>query len=188
MQSVFLLKSTDSDNLQRSLDNLAPQTPNYRLLKKALAKYRDLDASEITWQRIPELPLLRPGDFHPLIPLIRKRIAQAYETHGNITYKVSASEENNNNVHYDSHLVNAIKAFQLQHGLNADGVIGKNTLKALNKTPLEKIQQLRINMERLRWLPRELGYRHLLVNIAGFQLAAIENDQYVLDMRIYRRP
>lgn len=69
---------------------------------------------------------------------------------------------------YDNKLVAAIKAFQAQHGLNSDGVIGKNTLRALN-IPLDwKIRQLRVNMERLRWLPRNMGQRYLLVNTARF--------------------
>lgn len=180
----FISKAIDSDNLQHYLDNLTPRIPGYQLLKEALAKYRDFAARQISWQHIPTIQLLRPGDSHPVIPLIRTRIAQAYDTHSKIEYNLASSEENENSNRYDPGLVNAIKAFQLQHGLNADGIIGKNTLSALNKTPLEKVKQLRINMERLRWLPRDLGNRYLLVNIAGFQLAAIEDDHYILDMRI----
>lgn len=180
----FLSKAIDSNDLQHYLDNLTPKIPSYRLLKEALAKYRNLVARQISWQHIPTIQLLRPGDSHPVIPLIRTRIAQAYETHGKIEYNLAFSKENENSNRYDPSLVNAIKAFQLQHGLNADGIIGKNTLSALNKAPLEKVKQLRINMERLRWLPRNLGERYVLVNIAGFQLAAIEDDQYILDMRI----
>ncbi|MCB1985709.1 MAG: L,D-transpeptidase family protein [Burkholderiales bacterium] len=182
--SSFLSQAIDSGNLPHALETLTPRIPSYKLLKEALAKYRDLAAKQISWPNIPTQHLIRPGDSHSIIPLIRKRIAQAYHTHGKIEYKQALSAENETSHQYDLNLVNAIKAFQLQHGLNADGIIGKNTLNALNKTPLEKVQQLRINMERLRWLPRDLGDRYVLVNIAGFQLAAIENDQYILDMRI----
>ncbi|MDR4516249.1 MAG: L,D-transpeptidase family protein [Nitrosomonas sp.] len=180
----FLSEAIDSGNLQHSLENLAPGIPSYWLFKNALAKYRDLVTRQVSWQQIPKIHLIRPGDTHPVIPLIRKRITQAFDTHGKTEFNPGFSNESENSHRYDTDLVNAIKAFQLQHGLNTDGIIGKNTLNALNKTPLEKIQQLRINMERLRWLPRDLGNRYLLVNIAGYQLAAIENNQYILDMRI----
>ena len=180
----FLSEAIDTDNLQHFLENLAPEIPSYRLLRDALAKYRALVARQISWQHIPRTHLIRPNDTHPIIPLIRKRIAQAFDIHSKTEYNLALSKENETSQRYDIDLVNAIKAFQFQHGLNTDGLIGENTLNALNKTPLEKVQQLRINMERLRWLPRDLGNRYLLVNIAGFQLAAIENNQYILDMRI----
>ncbi|SEQ99439.1 YD repeat-containing protein [Nitrosomonas sp. Nm51] len=181
----FLLSVDDTDSLKQSLMRLAPGIPSYHLLKQALAKFRKLTAHNVTWQRIPEIPLLRPGESHPAVPLIRARIDQAYVIHTKPEYNLPASSgKKANSTLYDRNLVNAIKTFQLQHGLNADGIIGKHTLKALNKTPAEKIQQLRINMERLRWLPRAMGSRYLLVNIAGFQLAAVENGQYTLDMRI----
>ncbi|SEM68942.1 L,D-transpeptidase family protein [Nitrosomonas marina] len=180
----FLQSTVDTDTFQQSLLGLAPNIPNYHLLKQVLLKFRDLADRGVSWQHIPNIPLLRPGESHHAIPLIRIRIDQAYETHGKTEYDLPHSEETINSRLYDRNLVNAIKAFQLQHGLNADGIIGKNTIDALNKTPNEKIQQLRITMERLRWLPRELGNRYLLVNIAGFQLAAVENDEYMLDMRI----
>ena len=131
---------------------------------------------------IPETPLIRPNMNHPIIPLLRSRIAQAFAMHGNSDYDIVSSESKSEK--YDNELVNAIKIFQEQHGLNADGVIGPNTRAALNKTPEQKIKQLRINMERLRWMPRELGDRYLLVNIAGFRLTAIEYEKHVLNMRI----
>src|SRR5690606_33163118 len=89
-----------------------------------------------------------------------------------------------NNDFYDSQLEAAIRTFQRQYGLNTDGIIGKNTRRALNMTPDDHIQQLRISLERLRWLPQKLGSRYILVNIAGFNLAAIENDERIFGMRI----
>lgn len=176
----FLLDAVASSRLQQSLADLPPKIPSYQLLKQALAKYRDLVARQVTWTRIPVVPVIRPNTSHPVIPLVRSRIIEAYHTHGTAEYNLSAIHGDN----YDNELVSAIKSFQLQHGLNADGIIGENTRRALNMTPAEKVRRLRLNMERLRWLPRNLGDRYLLVNIAGFQLAAVKQDQQVLDMRI----
>ncbi len=180
----FLLEALDSGDLQQSLDSLVTTNPNYQLLKSALFKFRDLVARQVTWTQLPNLPLLKPGDVHPIMPLIRERIAQAYETHGLPEYNLASGSDNAQHARYDTALVSAVRAFQRQHGLNADGIVGPNTVEAMNRTPAEKFQQLRINLERLRWLPRDLGERYLLVNIAGFQLTAIERGQYILDMRI----
>ncbi len=176
----FLEEAIRNDHLEQTLSTLPPQTASYQRLKQTLSRYRNLSDKQADWVRIPDTPLIRPNSTHTAIPLIRQRMAQAYDADDIAEYKLPRS----NSQHYDTPLVNAIKAFQVQHGLNPDGVIGENTLNALN-TPLAwKIRQLRINMERLRWLPRNLGTRHLLVNTAGFRLTAMQQNEPVLSMRI----
>ncbi len=177
---TFLQEAISAHHLEQSLQKLPPQTLNYQLLRQTLARYQTLHRNFIEWVHIPSSPSIRPGDTYPTIPLIRQRMAQAYTVDGLLEFNLIPSESQR----YDTELVTAIKAFQEQHGLNTDGIIGKNTINALN-IPLEwKIRQLRINMERLRWLPRDMGQRHLLVNTAGFYLTAIENDEPILNMRI----
>lgn len=178
--AAYLQQAIASGDLKASLESLPPTTKIYQLMKQALSHYRKQITQGNHWASIPETPLIRPNMSHPAIPLIRKRIAHDFVQYGYPEYDLPLS----NDQKYDAHLVDAIKAFQERNGLNADGIIGKNTRDALNRTPEQKIQQLRVNMERLRWLPRELGDRYLLVNIAGFQLAAIEQGQHVLTMRI----
>ena len=177
---AFLLSAVTADSLTHSLNSLAPKKPSYQLLKRTLARYREFANSQTTWIQLPDATFVRPGTTHDVIPLIRIRIAQAYALDGISEYHVSLNKSH----HYDQKLVMAIKAFQAQHGLNTDGIIGKNTLKALNTTLAWKIRQLRMSMERLRWLPRNLGERYLLVNLAGFWLAAAEHGEHVLNMRI----
>jgi L,D-transpeptidase YcbB len=177
---IFLLEAVASDHFQQSLYDLLPKIPSYQLLKQALAKYRDLVVRQVAWTRIPAFFDIRPNTSHAVIPLVRARIAEAFHTHEIVEYNLPLTQSEN----YDDDLVNAIKTFQAQHGLIADGIIGGNTRRVLNMTPTEKVQQLRLNMERLRWLPRNLGERYLLVNIAGFQLAAVKHNQQVLNTRI----
>jgi murein L,D-transpeptidase YcbB/YkuD len=86
--------------------------------------------------------------------------------------------------HYDAELERAVREFQSAHGLEADGVVGRKTLAALNVPVDERIQQIQLNMERWRWMPDDLGERYLLVNMAGFELQAVENDEAVMDMRV----
>lgn len=176
----YLQKGIIAGNLKLSLEDLPPKSKGYQLMKQTLAKYRELVAHGINWTSIPPTPLIRPHMSHPVIPQIRARINQAFAMHGNREYDIAASQGQE----YDDELVNAIKAFQEQHGLNPDGIIGPNTRAALNKTPEQKIRQLRVNMERLRWMPRELGDRYLLVNVAGFRLTAIDSERQALEMRI----
>lgn len=177
---TFLLEAIFSENLHQSLSDLPPKKPSYQLLKQTLARYREMESNHVTWTHIPDIPVIRPDTTHTVIPLIRNRMAEAYVIDGIAEYNMTQSKS----LHYDDKLVTAIKAFQMQHGLNVDGVIGRNTLQAMNTTLAWKIRQLRLNMERLRWLPRDLGERYLLVDIAGFRLTAAERGEHVLNMRI----
>ena len=85
---------------------------------------------------------------------------------------------------FDEALESAVRDFQERHGLEADGIVGRKTLAALNVPVSERIQQILLNMERWRWMPGELGERYLLVNMAGFELLAVENEETVMDMRV----
>ncbi len=177
---TFLHEAIKTDRLQRSLNDLFPQKPNYQLLKQTLIRYQALINHHPDWIHIPNTSTIRPGDMHTVTPLIRQRIAQAHAVDGLAEYHIAAKES----LHYDDELVTAVKAFQIQHGLNPDGAIGKNTVRAFNIPLTWKIRQLRINMERLRWLPSDLGKRYIMVNTAGFRLTAAEQGEHTLNMRI----
>lgn len=85
---------------------------------------------------------------------------------------------------FDEELEHAVRGFQERHGLETDGVVGRDTLAALNVPVEERIQQVLLNMERWRWLPEEMGSRYLMVNMAGFDLQLVENEATVMDMRV----
>ena len=176
----YIHEAINSTDLVQFLGELPPQTAHYQLLKSALIWYRNLDAQIQSWPLIPESILIRPNTSHTNIPLIRNRISLFNTIQNNPQYGIATTP----NERYDFGLVEAVKRFQEQHGLNPDGVIGKQTIIALNKAPKQRIQQIRANMERLRWMPRNLGERYVLVNIAGFYLSAIEGGKHVLEMRI----
>jgi murein L,D-transpeptidase YcbB/YkuD len=77
-----------------------------------------------------------------------------------------------------------VRRFQHRHGLLEDGIVGPRTLAALDTSATERVAQLRRAMERLRWMPRDLGPHYVLVNTAAFELAVVEDDRWVLGMRI----
>ena len=85
---------------------------------------------------------------------------------------------------FDEALEMAVRRFQRRHGLTDDGVVGQDTLAALN-VPIEmRIRQIELNMERWRWIPHDLGKRHLLVNIPDYKMSVVENSEIRMDMRI----
>lgn len=93
---------------------------------------------------------------------------------------------------FDEAAEQTVLKFQRRHGLEDDGIVGPATLEALNVSAGQRVRQIELNMERWRWLPQDLGDRHLLVNIAGFDLDVVAGGTTVLSMRVivgrdYRR-
>ncbi len=85
---------------------------------------------------------------------------------------------------YDEPLEQAVKKFQRRHGLTADGAVRARTRADLNVRVERRVEQLELNLERWRWLPKDLGHRHIIVNIANFELDVVEGDSVVLAMRV----
>ena len=84
----------------------------------------------------------------------------------------------------DDALRDAVERFQLRHGLYVDGVIGKKSIAAMNRSPRSKIRALEMNMERWRWMSRDLGEKYVLVDIAGFTLQGYDGADVVLEMPV----
>ncbi|MGH7539366.1 MAG: L,D-transpeptidase family protein, partial [Gemmatimonadota bacterium] len=77
----------------------------------------------------------------------------------------------------------AVLRFQGRHGLDADGVVGGSTIAALNVPAEDRASQIEVNLERWRWLPADLGSRHIEVNIAGFGVEVVDRGRPVLRLR-----
>ena len=77
-----------------------------------------------------------------------------------------------------------MKRFQRRHGLEPDGVVGAAAVAQMNVSVDERIRQLTLNLERWRWLPRDLGERYILVNIPEYQLEVWDHGQVPLAMRV----
>ncbi|WP_072680818.1 murein L,D-transpeptidase [Arcobacter sp. LA11] len=93
---------------------------------------------------------------------------------------------------YDENVFQAVKSFQKNHGLVQDGVVGRNTVSRLNISIEKKIKKMRINLERMRWMPRTLGEKYLIVNIPDYKLKMYNNGEKKLDMAVvvgeYKNP
>ncbi|MEN8819560.1 MAG: L,D-transpeptidase family protein [Abyssibacter sp.] len=155
---------------RETLFGLLPNQPEYRALVQRLALQTSL--RDQPWAALSPGRTLRPGDSAPIIPEIAARLAALGDgaaTTGSV---------------FDSTLESAVQRFQTRHGLTADGVIGPETLRALNTTPAERIAQLRANLARWRWLPADLGEEHILVNIAGFRMEVRAGGDMVMEQRV----
>jgi murein L,D-transpeptidase YcbB/YkuD len=153
------------------LANFEPRNPHYQALKKMLRVYRQVDDSE--WPRIADGPAVKPGASDARIPAIRQLLSYTgdYEGGGGGTS-------------YDQGLAAAVRRFQQRHGLEAKGLLGKQTILAMNVKPSERKLQIVLNMERWRWMPDGLGNEHFLVNIAGFELQHVQESSIIDRMNV----
>lgn len=149
------------DALPSLLQSLRPQGAYYRALKDALAAQRAI-AARGGWATLPAGETLKRGMDDPRIPLLRARLVAS----GNIDAAGAGPDPV-----YDPALVAAVEDFQRQHGLDADGAVGRATLAELNVPVSARIDQLRVNLERIRWVFRDLAGEFVVVNIAGYGAA-----------------
>ena len=156
------------------LEKLPPQHSGYQLLKTELQRLRELEQKG-GWQRFENGPTLRAGAQHKQVLQLRQRL----EITGD---RVEDSFPDMDI--FDYGFAEAVKRFQLRHGLTVDGHVGPQTRRALNITVSERIRQISINMERWRWMPRTLEKRYLMVNMTGFEIHIMENDLSVLSMPV----
>ncbi len=157
-----LIEHIDIDNAQ------------YAMLVDALSKYRAI-ASQGGWTKVPEDTVLKPEMVDPAVGKLRERlVAEGYAGAG-ASSETSQDGENPAWV-YDDNLVELVKNFQSRHGLEADGVIGGKTFGSLNKPVEDRINKLRLSLERGRWLMREIDDEFVLVNIAGARTYMVKSD------------
>ena len=161
--------------LNRAIDQLRPSQSGYVHLRTHLYRLRQV-ASSGGWPRIPEGETLRPGDRHERILALRHRLM----ADGSLLPddQLEAPER------FDENLVATVKRFQLRNGLKADGLVGSQTLAALNISAGQRIRQVELNLERWRWLPDSLGDRYISVNTADFTMRVVENNRTVLEMPV----
>jgi len=194
IQSEWLIKSRDEDlvrilqialdenDIEGALNFLRPQHGGYVDLKQALLRYQKM-MDMGGWPKVPKGPKLEKGDRAPRISALRARLMMS----GDLDPWGETDQEL-----FDDTLEEAVRRFQERHGLQVDGVVGEATLKVLNVPVKERVRQIKANLERWRWLPHDLGWHYILVNIANFELDVVENGQVILTMRVvvgrrYRR-
>ena len=170
---LALARAIDDGTVNELVERLRPGDAVYSRLKETLAHYRQL-AGEGGWQPVPAGPALKPGMSDPRISALRQRLAVT----GELRDKPEASTE-----YYDAMLEMAVKSFQRHHGLADDGVVGRATLQALNVPVQARIDQLRVNLERARWILHDLPDDYVLVDIAGYRVTLVRGGEAVWKAR-----
>jgi murein L,D-transpeptidase YcbB/YkuD len=148
------------------------RNPQYQALKRMLVLYRAM-AEEGNWPVIPAGPDIKPGASDPRIPAIRRLLMRMGDHAGG-----------GGGATYDPATVAAMQQFQGRHGLEAKGLIGKQTIMALNIPPDERARQIMLNMERWRWMPENMGDHHFMVNLAAFELQEVEAQDVIGRMNV----
>ena len=163
-QQAALKDLAQTDSIDRFFDAWQPPGQRYAALRTVLAKYRAL-AAKGGWNTVPLGESIKPGTSDPRIPAIRARLSLTDVASG----EVGTAEGQL----YGNALVEVVKRFQARQGLEGDGVIGSTTIVAMNVPVQERIKSIILAMERLRWMPENLGQQYLIVNIAGFELRRV---------------
>lgn len=158
MQRVLQIAERGLAAPEQAFDLARPAIEQYRNLRRAYVSQRD--APPPGWPNVPDGQTLRPDMNDPRVPVLRERLASE-------GYLDAGPALDSDHHRYDPTLVSALKRFQLHHALQADGILGAGTLAALNTTPAERLDQLRANLERFRWLASDIEADSLLVDIAG---------------------
>jgi murein L,D-transpeptidase YcbB/YkuD len=166
-----------STNIERTLDALYPQQPAYKALK---AKYAELRRGSESESRIPTGPVLRVG-------LVDKKGKEAFMTDQRVPMVreklgVPAATEADR---YDRPLADAVAKFQKAHGLKPDGQLNAATIDALNgPSRQKKMDAILATMERWRWMPRNLGLAHVVLNIPDYHLRVYKDGQQIWMTRV----
>jgi murein L,D-transpeptidase YcbB/YkuD len=171
---VALVKDAiESGSIATTIAEFLDRGPIYLRVKAMLAEYRGhVEAGG--WPHIDDGPTLKPGTSDERVAVIRTRLA--------ITGDLPTAEDNGSK-QFDDALENGVQRFQERHNLDADGVVGKNTVAAMNVTAEERVDQLRVNLERLRWIIRDLEDDFVVTNIAAFQTVFVRNGEIVWSAR-----
>lgn len=168
-ESLKLLVS--NRNIRATLKEIEPQGKTYKKLRRELIRLVDEESHHYEAHLPIEFKgLMKPGWSHAQVEKLRYRLG------------VPASE--NRKYRYDDTLAAAVMRFQKDNGLDADGIIGANTLQVLNRTKDSKIKQIIANMERLRWVEPDRGDRYVMVNIPSYKLWAIDDGRVDFEMPV----
>jgi len=171
----ILKRISTANDVDAAFDSYDPPDASFHALKRKLAELRrqpadsDNGAAE---PRIPDGPVIKPGAKDPRVPALRDRLG------------LRASPDPT----YDRALYNAVRALQSRHGARPDGIVGPQVIALINgPKPVSKSQMIDkviANMERWRWLPRDLGNTYVMVNVPDFTLKVVSDGRVVWRTKI----
>ncbi|MFC2991352.1 L,D-transpeptidase family protein [Halomonas tibetensis] len=188
-------RAVDGQRFEQAFSEARPPYAPYERLRSGLARYRNIQRVG-GWPPLPEQPrVLRLEDVDDTVSLLRERLAMEGELEvmaADPSAFPRAELETPDPRRFDALLEEAVKRFQRRHLLEADGIVGPQTRDALNVPVAARIDQIRLNLERARWLLNGLPEAFVLVDIAGYRLSYFRPNGEIWRSRIvvgqpYRR-
>jgi L,D-transpeptidase YcbB len=170
---IALLDSLITRNGEK-MDEWEPLNQQYKMIRKELYRLYSIE-KQGGWNtiNIEEKKVFRMGDSSEMISQLKQRL------------RTSGDYKNpDNSVVYTPSLETAVKRFQKRTGLKNDGVAGPATIKEMNVPVTDRIIQVLVNMERMRWMPKHGEGKRLVANIPEFKLHVYEGNKHVFDMNI----
>lgn len=164
---ALIVQHLEQQTLPAVVPVLEPNLRQYQQLKSALAQYRKLSENSTPFKLAFDKSV-RPGDALPPATELHRLLVEL----GDIPEPELTATQT---ARYSAELVAGVKKFQARHGLSPDGVIGKSTAKELTTSLPQRVTQIELAMERLRWLPALDSGPSIIVNIPAFQLWTLEN-------------
>lgn len=171
--TAALEKGLRAGDVPGALASLRPAHAVYAGLRQALRDLSGLAAAG-GWPGFPAGPKLVAGDRDPRVGALRTILA-ATGDHSPAAPPLDPEL-------FDSELERSVEAFQRRHGLEPDGVVGAGTAAALDVPAARRLEQVRANLERWRWIAPDLGESFVLVNVADFRLGVVEDGREVVSM------
>ncbi len=160
-------------SVSHAIDQQRPTHFIYDGLVRTLAEYRAL-AARGGWPTVPAGPKLTLGATDPRVAVLRARLAAT----GDLPADADRTSQT-----FDADVAAALEVFQDRHRLTADGTVGPATLVALNVPVTARIEQVRVNLERARWVLGGLGDSFVLVNLPAFKVYVIRHRERVWEAR-----
>lgn len=160
------------------LRGVAHTQTEYQRLRRVLGELRETAAAG-AWERIGDGPTMRIDSIDARVPAVRRRLTASSDPEE----RRLAALRGLDNERFDADLAEAVRRFQRRHGLDDDGAVGARTRGAMNVPVEERITQVILNLERWRWLPSELGRRHIRVNAAAFETEVWDADTLAFHLR-----
>jgi murein L,D-transpeptidase YcbB/YkuD len=175
---AFVLERIRANRVRSSLAEARPDNFLYGAGREALSQYRSIAALG-GWPQIPAGPTLKPGMTDPRVTLLRERLALTGDF-ALVDRSVPPATPDT----FDPALEQALRHFQRRHRIEVDGAVGPGTLRELNVPVERRIDQIRLNLERGRWVLHEVDNGELIVvDIAGFTVRQLRDRKVVWQTR-----
>lgn len=192
---VTLRDALAASDLAKAVAKAVPPLHQYEQLRAALRQYRSLQGHEAWQQALPLLPArsarnpgkLEAGALYAGVPLLARRLEALGDLPPAAALRYQTESTQAGSARYDDELVEAVRRFQQRHGLGIDGVLGRQTLAQLAVPPDERVVQIGLALERLRWTPLLQARRMVVVNIPEFVLRAYEQTDRGIQVRTEMR-